>query len=291
MTRSLGIVVPAFRPDVERLGRYVRAIDARLAPEALRIELDDPEPGTVDALADLPATLSAVDRRRGKGAAITAGFDALSTDVLAFADADGATPAESLAVVVAPVLADEAALAVGSRRHPHSEVGGHQGVVRRFLGDGFAWLARRLLDAQLHDYQCGAKALSAEYWAAVREGIYEPGFAWDIELVALVTAHGGRVREVPIVWEDQPGSTVDPVADALRMFRGLAVARHRARAVQGSTIHRALRDALDDDAPSVAERAASTAVAEGAAAEGGQLDEDALGDFAGDTEPESRGTD
>ncbi|MGZ0747741.1 glycosyltransferase [Haloparvum sp. AD34] len=282
MTRSLGIVVPAFRPDVERLGRYVRAIDDRLAPETLRIELDDPDQAVVDALADLPATVNAVARRRGKGAAITAGFDALSTDVLAFADADGATPAESLSAVVTPVLDDEADLSVGSRRHPESDVGGHQGVVRRFLGDGFAWLARRMLDAQLYDYQCGAKALSAEFWEPVRGEIYEPGFAWDIELVALVAAHGGRVREVPISWEDQPGSTVDPVADTLRMFRGLAVARHRARAVQGSTIHRALREAVEEDVASVSDRVASDSAASNS------VSSDSV---SSDTEPGSGGSD
>lgn len=288
MTRSLGIAVPAFRPDVERLGRYVRAIDDRLDPETLRIELDDPEAGVADALADLPATVNAVPHRRGKGAAITAGFDALETDVLAFADADGATPAESLAAVVAPVVDDEADLAVGSRRHPDSDVSGHQGVVRRILGDGFAWLARRMLDAKLYDYQCGAKALSAELWVPIREEIYEPGFAWDIELVALVAAHGGRVHEVPIAWEDKPGSTVDPVADTLRMFRGLALARHRARAVQGSTLHRALREALDDAGNlSVAERVASDATVESGRSTMG----DGASDVAGDAESSSGGGD
>jgi len=118
MDASLGIVVPAFRPDVGRLREYVRALDDRLDPAAVRVELDDPREGVVDDLAGLPATVNAVPTRRGKGTAVTAGFEALGTDVLAFADADGSTPAESVADVAAPVLRGDVALAAGSRRHP-----------------------------------------------------------------------------------------------------------------------------------------------------------------------------
>jgi glycosyltransferase involved in cell wall biosynthesis len=189
---SVGTVVPAYRPDEDRLVAYVESLVATLDPAVVRIELDDPG-GRVD-LDGLPArvTVNAVPRRRGKGAAVTAGFEALSTDVYAFADADGSTPVDSLAGVIRPVAGGEAALAVGSRRHPDAEVLGHQTFARRFLGDGFAWLARRLLDPALYDYQCGAKALTAETWAAVREGLHEAGFAWDIELIALAGALDGR---------------------------------------------------------------------------------------------------
>ncbi len=240
---TLGIVVPAFRPNLDRLRAYVRALDERLAPETIRIELDDPEPGTVDGLADLPATVNAVPARRGKGAAVTAGFEAIDETVLAFVDADGATPPAAAAAVMAPVRSGEVSVAVGSRRHPDAEVTGHQGSLRRLLGDGFAWLARRLVGgfgARLYDYQCGAKALTADVWRAVRDHLRQPGFAWDLELLAVAAASGYRIREVPIRWEDQPGSTVSPVRDTLSMFAGVLVARHRASVVAGSRLHRSL---------------------------------------------------
>jgi glycosyltransferase involved in cell wall biosynthesis len=242
MTRSVGVVVPAYRPNVERLSSYVRSLDERLSPDAIRIELDAPEPDTVGALRSLPADVAVSPRRRGKGAAVTAGFEALDTDVLAFADADGSTPAESIAAVVAPVVSDEADVAVGSRRHPDADVASHQTFARRHLGDGFAWLARSLLDVELYDYQCGAKALTREVWTDARAHLYEAGFAWDIEFVAVAAALGHRVVEVPVRWEDQPGSTVSPVRTTLRLGRGLVVARHRARLLRDDRVH-ALIDA------------------------------------------------
>jgi glycosyltransferase involved in cell wall biosynthesis len=244
MSRSVGIVVPAFRPDVDRLAAYVHDLRAELAPGTLRVEVDDPSEATATALADLPATLNVSPYRRGKGAAVTAGFEALETDVLAFADADGSTPASELARVVDAV--DEADLAVGSRRHPDATITSHQTFARRFLGDGFAWLARRLLDADLYDYQCGAKALTREAWDAVRDHLYEPGFAWDVELVAMAGALELDVSELPITWEDMPRSTVSPVRTSVRLARALFVARHRAKQIRNSRVHNAIAATRED---------------------------------------------
>lgn len=241
MDRSLGVVVPAYHPDVDRLTAYVDDIRERLQPAAVRVELDAPEPELVDALSALPADVAVVPYRRGKGAAVTAGFEALNTDLLCFLDADGSTPVDSATAVVAALDgADGADVAVGSRRHPESRVTSHQTVARRFLGDGFAWVARRLLDAHLYDYQCGAKALTREAWQGVRRHLYEPGFAWDVELVAMAAALDYGVAEVPIEWEDRPGSTVAPVGTAVTMARALFVARHRAKRLQNSRVHDAL---------------------------------------------------
>jgi len=240
MHRSVGIVVPAYRPDIERLAAYVAAIDERCAPTTIRIELDAPRSGVAERLADLPAIVATSPHRRGKGRAITAGFEALDTDVLAFADADGSTPADSFADVIAPVQEEETALAVGSRRHPDATISRHRTFARRRLGDTFAWLARRLVDPQLFDYQCGAKAISYEAWDAIREHLYEPGFAWDIEVVAMVEALGLGIEEVPITWHDQPDSTVSPVETSLALANGLLAARHRAALIAESRLHAAI---------------------------------------------------
>ncbi|MFB6127605.1 MAG: glycosyltransferase [Halolamina sp.] len=259
MSTGVGVVVPAYRPVVDRLVAYLRRLDATLSPATLRVELDDPDGTVAPALRErsLPASASvaAVACRRGKGAAVTAGFEALSTPVRAFADADGATPAESIEDVVATVRDGSADLAVGSRRHSEADVVGHQTVIRRFLGNGFAWLARRLLDAELFDYQCGAKAISAECWRAVRDHLYEPGFAWDIELVAVAAAVGSRVAEVPVAWEDKPGSTVDPVGDAVEMLRGLVAARHRAKLLADDPVHEFVAGGRDAE-PTLVDRLA-----------------------------------
>ena len=242
MSQSLGVVLPAYDPTVDVLARYVDALHDALAPEVVRIELDAPDQATVDALADVDATVNAVDARRGKGAAITSGFEALVDDVdaLAFADADGATPAASIADVVTALDEDGVALAVGSRRHPDADVRSHQTFARRYLGDGFAFLARTLLGIGLYDFQCGAKAITSDGWRSVRSHLYEPGFAWDVELIAVAAARSLPISEVPVTWEDQPDSTVSPVSTAYELGRCLLQSRHRMKELDGSSVHEAI---------------------------------------------------
>lgn len=290
MTRTVGVVIPAYRPDVTILTDYVRALEERVAPDVIRIELDAADPDAIDELAEITrftaisdrarhghdrtdhdhhnrhdrghtdhpgpsVEVNAVSHRRGKGTAITAGFEALDTDVLAFADADGSTPADSIAGVLDPVLAGDADLSIGSRRHPEATVASHQTFARRYLGDGFAWLARQLLDAKLYDYQCGAKAMTGDTWRAVRRHLYEPGFAWDIELVAVAAALGTRIVETPVRWEDQPGSTVSPVRTTLRLGRGLLAARHQAKLLRDDSLH-TLLESRRNGPPSLIDRLA-----------------------------------
>ncbi|MFB6281542.1 MAG: glycosyltransferase [Haloferacaceae archaeon] len=261
----VGVVVPAYRPNATRLVAYCRSLVERLDPATVRVELDAPTAATLEALEGVPGrvTVNAVGRRRGKGAAITAGFEALDggIDVYAFADADGSTPADSVADVIAPVVAGEADLAAGSRRHPDADVAAHQTLARRFMGDCFAWLARRVLDTALYDYQCGAKALTAGTWRAVRRHLHEPGFAWDIELIAAAGALDRRIVEVPVRWEDRPGSTVSPVRSSLGLARGLLLARHRAGRLRGEGIHGALATRTDPP-PALVDRLAADAADE-----------------------------
>jgi len=254
MTDTVGLVIPAYRPDVDRLEAYVEALDDALDVDTVRIELDAPNVAVTEALTELPATVSSVPYRRGKGAAVTAGFEALETDVLAFADADGATPANSVADVVARVRDTSTDLAVGSRRHPDATVHSHQTLARRYLGDAFAWLARRLLAVDLYDYQCGAKAITAEGWDSAREHLYEPGFAWDVELVAIAGALELRVEEVPVEWNDRPGSTVSPMRTSVRLARALVSARHRAKRLRNSTVHAAIAERREDSPALIEER-------------------------------------
>lgn len=237
---SLGIVIPAFRPDVRLLVAYIHDLQDGLEPASIRVELDDPRsPDIVEEIAQTGVTVSVSRDRRGKGAAITAGFEALDTDVRMFLDADGSTLVTSVAAILQPIFDGAADVSAGSRRHPASTVTSHQTIARRYLGDVFAAAARRALPTELYDYQCGAKALTAEAWDHTRTHLYEEGFAWDLELLAVAGALGLTVAEIPIIWEDKPGSTVDPIDATIDMGWALLAIRHRSKAIDGHPIHTA----------------------------------------------------
>lgn len=251
MSRTVGLVIPAFRPNVDLLRAYVRDLAEAMEPVTIRVELDDPTPEILEGLAEIPATVNAVDRRRGKGAAITAGFCALETDVLAFADADGATAIDSVSAVVDPVRDGRLDLAVGSRRHPTADVRTTQSRLRERLGDGFAWIARRLLAVSVTDYQCGAKAIDRAAWTDVRTHLREPGFAWDAELIAVAGALGYRIGDVPVTWADAPETTVSSIATPLELAGGLVRTHHRVRRLEGDRFHRWITTRIPEPEPLV----------------------------------------
>ncbi|ARS88928.1 glycosyltransferase [Natrarchaeobaculum aegyptiacum] len=249
MSRTVGLVIPAFRPDVDLLRSYVLALEDRLEPETILIELDEPCGETLAALEHLPATVDVAPDRRGKGAAVTAGFCALETEVLAFVDADGSTAVESVAAVVDRVRERRADLAVGSRRHPEADVYNSQSTLRERLGDVFAWVARRVLSVSVWDYQCGTKAIDAGAWAEVASHLCESGFAWDVELLAVVDALGYRIEEVPVTWADAPQSTVSSVGTTLELAGGLLEAHHRAGRLRGDPVHESIGRVVPEAAP------------------------------------------
>ncbi len=217
MDATVGIVIPAYRPSPDRLATFIEGIQRELEPDQIHVELDVPTRDVVRAVKRSVATCCVADHRRGKGAAITAGFETLDADILAFADADGSTSPAALATVLEPVCTGRADLAVGSRRHPDAVVTVHQSRLRRRLGDGFVRVARRLLPVVLYDYQCGAKAINATLWEDIRMRLVTPGFAWDIEFLVAAATAGAEIIEIPISWEDRPGSTVN-TAGALLAF-------------------------------------------------------------------------
>lgn len=235
MDDEVGIVIPAYQPDLETLLEYVEALRETVDPTTILVELDAPAPEVPTRLRDAGLAVHVAQERRGKGAAITHGFESLETDVLAFVDADGSTTPPAMAAVIEAL--EDAAIAVGSRRHPEATIGSHQSLVRRRFGDVFAWIARQLLAVDLYDVQCGAKAMRREAWQQLRSHVYEAGFAWDIEVLAVADALDIDVIEVPITWVDDPRSTVDPIWTTLDMLRALVVVRHRTKVLRGSWIH------------------------------------------------------
>ncbi|NEU55350.1 glycosyltransferase [Halorussus sp. MSC15.2] len=233
MSDSIGIVIPAYQPNVETVVSYIKDIKREIRPEQIIVEYDQPEEEGKERLSAV-AEVNTVEERRGKGAAIMSGFDEMNADILAFSDADGSVPTESLNRVVEQIREDTADVSIGSRRHPDSEIVAHQTVTRRFLGDIFAGCAKWMLPTRCRDYQCGAKAVRATAWESIGHHCYEPGFAWDMELVSVAGALGYDIAEVPITWEDRPQSTVDPVSTPVELASALIDVRRRTTTIANS---------------------------------------------------------
>jgi glycosyltransferase involved in cell wall biosynthesis len=155
-------------------------------------------------------------RIQGKGAAVLRGFATGTSTFTGFMDADLATPVETLDIAV-PLLQGGCVAVIASRYADRAHLVSPQPGLRRVGGSLFRALARTVLP-DVADSQCGFKFFSRAALEPVTPLLGVSGFAFDVELLALVRKHGGAIVEVPVSWTDRPGSSFSPVRDGARTF-------------------------------------------------------------------------
>ncbi len=175
----------------------------------------------------------------GKAEAVRTGMLAAldgGADIVAYFDADLATPVAELVRLVDALQADASRSVVLASR-----VGllGHtidRRLSRHYLGRLYATAASLTLRVPVYDTQCGAKVFRAS--PALRQAVARPfpdPWSFDVELLARLLHPGvgvepvaaDAVLEVPLrVWRDVAGSKVRPVA-SIRAVVALAGVRRR----------------------------------------------------------------
>lgn len=160
---------------------------------------DDSEGWLRERTDSLPRLRPIVIPQRGKGHALLAGCDAARGASIAFVDADGATPPESLLELLAAL--EKADVAMGSRYSPRSVLTRRQPRLRRVAGRLARRLIRLLFPLAYDDMLCGAKAFRREAIEAVRPQLFEGSAAIDINLLTALANTEQRIVEIPIRWE------------------------------------------------------------------------------------------
>jgi glycosyltransferase involved in cell wall biosynthesis len=222
------IVVPV-RNEERELVPNVRRLVAHLRdgfPFTARVTIADN--GSTDAtwalargLTDAyPGLVRAVRLDRpGRGRALRAAWSASDADVVAYMDVDLSTDLAALLPLVAPLLAGDADVAIGSRLAPGARV--RRGWKRTVLSRGYNLLLRATLVVGFSDAQCGFKALRSAAARAVLPCVMDNGWFFDTELLVLAERARLRIHEVPVEWVDSPDSRVRIVATVLNDLRGI----------------------------------------------------------------------
>ena len=228
------MVIPAYNEAV-RLPGFLKDVlayfEGRDEPFEVIVVDDGSRDGTAERVREVAATRSAVmvhalDRNRGKGAAVRAGMARARGALRLMADADGATPIAEAARLEAAVRAG-ADLAVGSRVLDDPAVARQVRTHRWLSGHVFNFLVRRLGVVGVVDTQCGFKLFRGSVAEDLFPLVATDGFGFDVEVLLLARRRGYRVAEVAVNWADQPGSKVSVLRDGPRMLREVLAARRR----------------------------------------------------------------
>ena len=228
----LEILIPA-RNEARRLPKTLTHTVSYLEHQPYSSSIVIIDNGSVDHTADLAAQVRSERvpihltrcTQRGKGAAVRCGFLTSRARFVGYMDADLATPIETLDVVE-PMLREWQAV-VGSRRIGEAKLAVRQPVHREFAGMIFRAMVHQILPG-LADTQCGFKFFAGDLARRVALNLRVDGFAFDVELLRAIVEMGVPVKEIPVVWSDEPGSTLRPFSDGARtMVDLLSMARSK----------------------------------------------------------------
>jgi glycosyltransferase involved in cell wall biosynthesis len=232
---SVEIVIPvhneqrALRPAIETLDRHLRRCVA--VPWRLTIADNASTDATAEIGRELARELARVSyvriEEKGRGLALRAAWSASQADVLAYMDVDLSTDLVHLAELLAPLLADSADIAIGTRLAPGAQV--TRGLKRELISRCYNMLLAAALGAGFSDAQCGFKAGRREVIQALLPLIEDDGWFFDTELLYLAQRNAFSIREIPVRWIDDPDSRVRIARTALEDCRGITRLRRRTR--------------------------------------------------------------
>ena len=224
--QTLSLILPSYNEE-KRLPRTFQLIDEAIQNGVFSgfdlkeiLVVDD---GSKDKTADVTKThqskqpllkLVPVVPNQGKGNAIHVGLKTATSDWCLIADADSATPWNQFIKVKATTTP----VAIGSRDLPESEVRTKQSWVRENMGKTFNFLVRMITGLPYKDTQCGFKLIHKPSILTFLPQLRVKRFAWDVEFLMFARAHHLAITEVPIAWEHQDASRVNPIKDSIEML-------------------------------------------------------------------------
>ncbi|MBU6375363.1 MAG: glycosyltransferase family 2 protein [Bdellovibrionales bacterium] len=230
---SLSIVIPAFN-EAGRLPQTLALIKSSKEKGIFKsVELqeiwmiDDGSQDETTQIAknftsELPELrIHSVTPNQGKGNAIHTGLKLIQSDWCLIADADSATPWDQFIPLSQSCLGTPtpgAQIAMGSRDIEGSVRKERQSWLRENLGRIFNLAVRWITGLPFKDTQCGFKLIHMPSVRPFLPLLQVKRFAWDVELLLFAKRAGLSMVEVPVVWEHQEGSRINPLKDGIEMF-------------------------------------------------------------------------
>jgi glycosyltransferase involved in cell wall biosynthesis len=191
MTIDVTLIIPALN-EAACIGPLLGELPPGLARQVIVVDN-----GSIDDTAGVARRAGAQvvrEPRRGYGYACAAGVAAARGNVLAFMDGDGSFVPAELAALLAPIAADTADLALGTRMRGGMAPGAmprHQRFGNRLVAD----LARRLYGIELTDLG-PFRVIRRELLEAL--AMRERTYGWPIEMIVKTARQHARIAELPV---------------------------------------------------------------------------------------------
>ncbi len=232
----LSLIIPAFN-EQSRIERTLAESWAYLTAQQFSFEIILSDDGSTDRTHAIGQDFkSGHDNvcvlsisHGGKAAAIRAGMKAARGEIVAFTDADLATPISYLGDFIGEIERG-ADVVIGSREGSGSKRVGEP-IYRHLMGRAFNRLVQTLMLPGIDDTQCGFKVFTrfASQEISRRARVYADHetitgarvTAFDVEMLVIARKLGLKIVEIPVVWTYGTQSKVSPIRDTLINLRDI----------------------------------------------------------------------
>jgi hypothetical protein len=200
----IAVVMPAY-DEAGNVGAVVHAMPERVhGLPVVTLVVDD---ASVDHTAEVArragAIVARLPIRRGGGLALRVGYDIalqlLDATVVVTMDADGQHVPDEMALLIKPILEDEADMVNGSRVLGEFQ---RESRIRHWGVHFFSWLVTLLTGSRITDVSNGYRATRAD---VMRRLVLDQDQFWTSELLIEAMRQRLRVREVPITVRARTG--------------------------------------------------------------------------------------
>ncbi len=219
----LSIVLPCFN-ESRRIGATLESFQTYLGGLSHASEIIVVDDGSTDSTAEIvretfpDVRVLGYPSNRGKGYATKLGMTEATGAIRLVSDADGSTPITEIEKFW-PEFDRGAAVVIGSRALPESDVAVRQPRYRQNMGRVYNVMLRTLGLTDFPDTQCGFKAFTAETCEIIFPRQRMEGFGADCECLYIAKRHKLKVVQVPVRWLNSPDTRVHALFDSARMIR------------------------------------------------------------------------
>jgi glycosyltransferase involved in cell wall biosynthesis len=239
----LSVIIPAYNEE-KRLPKTLLDIDKYLRKQDYEYEIivvnDGSKDKTAEAVRELEPkirNLKLIDNKKnhGKGFVVRQGLLEAEGEIRLFSDADNSTSIDQVEKMF-PWIERGFDIVIGSRDVKGAVLNPPQSWLRVLVGNIFNLMVQILTGLWgVWDTQCGFKALTAKAANDVLPRCRINRWAFDPEILVIGKELGYKIKEVPVVWKNDPDSKVKfkgmvkMAFDLLKMRYNLIVGKYGAK--------------------------------------------------------------
>jgi len=211
----LSIIIPAYNEE-KRIGKTLLAINEYLTKQDYSYEILVVDGGSSDKTIEIIKkfqksieNLRFIIRKEefGKGYVVREGILEARGEFRLFTDADNSTPIDQIEKFW-PYFQKGYDIVIGSRALKESEIKIRQPWFREMPGRLSNILIQIIAVSGIKDTQCGFKCFTAKVAQDIFKRSVINRWGFDIEILAIGRMLGYKIKEVPVVWINDPNSKV-----------------------------------------------------------------------------------